>query len=317
MDRLCSNQTRRGYKTEHNINMSTTEVSTSCGVFRRLGEAAYGEFTDTDTLWYLPLETGVVTAIPMDDEDYLADPDFAEVLEVLGDDETWPTHEINDGQCPTIHARACFENQQLHCERTYFVTAIPFDDQSDYDQLNHQEFYHPKNMRHSLDGGELSVCLEIDGSRGAEMADLDVEEIQKLLYLEDIENWEERVSTATSSSFDQSFRFTDAVTSYATTVPAVPSIPFDSRAADISGQPSSSKRQRVSIEEDFAVESWFVEDDRQPPVSKRKTSARESSSSKDAPRTSRQLATAKRERERGKFKRNTILWVPVTDLFDR
>lgn len=294
--------------------MSAREVSTSCGVFHRLGEA-YGEYTDA--LWYLPLETDVVTAIPMDDEDYLADPDWAEVLEVLGDDdETWPTHEIYDGECPTIHARACFENQQLHCERTYFVTAIPFDDQSDSDQRHHPDFCHPKIMRHSLDGGELSVCLEIDGSRGAEMAELDVEEIQKLLYLEDIENWEEHVSTIPSPTFDQSSRFVDA--SHATTGPGVPSIPFDCLAAGISGQPSSSKRQRVSIEEDFAVDSWFVGDDRQPPVSKQKTSsARESSSSKDAPRTSRQLATAKRERVRGKFKRNTILWVPVTDLFDR
>lgn len=294
--------------------MTSGEVSTSSGVFPWLNETTmYDEFTDKE--WYLPFETGFVTAIPMDDDDYLADPDFAEVLEVLGNEETWSTHEINDSECPTIHAWACFESQQLPFETTYFVTAIPFDDQSDSDQLHHPDNYYSKIMRHSLDGEELSACLEIDGSRGAEMADLDVEEIQKLLYLEDIENWEEGISTATSSSCDQSFRFPDALASYAMAGPAV-WIPFDCLPSDTSDEAFSSKRQRVSMRENEAADSWFVKDDRQPLVSKqRASSAGKPSSNNNAP-TSRQLATAKRERERGKFKRNTILWVPVTDLFD-
>jgi hypothetical protein len=293
-----------------------------------------------------------VTAIPIDVldcyDDIVIDNDFAEVLEVLVEgDFDYEDHSTVHVQYPIIQAEVYSPCDQEMAEPSAdIVTAIPCWFDIDLNRsLSFSGFSSPISLSKSnskvhpeqyCDGDDAyqSKCQEIDGSRGAIGEDYcDIEELQNYLYIQDIANLEEDDASFTdtaplSASFEWQAVPNDWLPKDTMSSSSASPFPVGPPTAAISPSyppPASTesvdlpahKRAKIAHYEELIMHQRHQYN--QQPLDRteeRKLPHVMPKSLWDAFKSRRQVATSKRERVRGKFKRNEVAWVSVTDLFD-
>lgn len=265
--------------------------------------------------YYFDSRTPVANAVPIE-YDMANDDDFAEILHILGDD-------VMDDS-PIAYPVASATTYDSTPAAAHCVTAFP-----------------------CLD--EEAKAGDFDGYDPERIESMDLDELQNMLYLQDIvEDDEERklndeeliqsIPTSLPNSFHNISSFPPPihvqpmneemeVDNTATAPPWERDEDLYSQSGmqsmvplyDRRSQPPVSQRSfHGIIKEENGSEGGGGGGFKSKPVKKGPAKTKEPpSSNSSATLSRRQSATARREREQGRFKKATCNWVSVTDLFDQ
>lgn len=304
----------------------------------------------------------VVNAVPIDDnedEHQCTEIDFAEILEILCEDD------LENVGAATAFPVAINVNTYAD-DNDSIITAIPL---YQVDSFPYHEIAIDKDNEDASDTG---LCWQVDGSRGGGYSFLDneessesaawvdensLQEIQNFLYLQDIENLEDWLSDGDyNRSLDHDYADYSLVENHPYLAETTHVQCTESSTSSIQQQRSSEddasfrqlKRQRMNAASDKSLEHIALNEVGQDQLShghpnlithyldsplqlgqvaekpqrrarKLGSKAKKKENGLDLPVAAlsrRQLATAQRTRDNGRFRRNQVEWVSVTDLFD-